>query len=397
MPPSIRSSTAMLGIALLLMPVPAEAQLGRLGRALKRAITKTAESEGDRLLREGVRCAFDDSECISRAERDGETIVLTDSQGDPLLDEDGKPVTADAARRTQRAEGGSAAGFGGVSRSFARAFETELTGNAPEIARQRDTAMVVLSTHYGGTRQPLDGAAVHASAVHAARAYRGVEEIRRELGDAVRVAPILTAISGLQYYVFDEGHRQVIAIRGTQPDNLRNWVANLVVKGAHDTVLGLDVHEGFLLATLFALRLHHLGYDVSVTTFGSPKVTTFAAFANEPVLHRLALVRLVNEGDIVHHFPPTMDGTGKRVYAHFGREWVLGSEGECTPTNLAGSLRKSAAMVLDHDLPDWSVESHGMENYLSRVAALAEQSIVCEGETEAETHQSHEEGPCAGD
>ena len=196
----------------------------------------------------------------------------------------------------------------------------------------------------------------------------------------------------------------MVAIRGTQPTELRNWVANAVVLGARDEMLSVDVHEGFLLATriievglvarldrnrpvhltghslggslatLLALRLERRGYRVSVTTFGAPKLTTFAAFASDPELHRLALVRIVNAGDVVPHFPTMMDTTGKRVYAQFGREWVLTDDGECVETNLAGSLTKSAALVLDRNMPDWSLAEHGMGTYVERLAALVDRS-----------------------
>jgi hypothetical protein len=230
----------------------------------------------------------------------------------------------------------------------------------------------------------------------------------------VHVAPVLTAITGLQYYVLDEGDKQVVAIRGTDPPDLRNWIAALVVRGARDDVLGVDVHEGFLLATrliqaglmarldqrrpvhltghslggslatLFGLRLQRLGYAVSVTTFGAPKLTTFAAFASEPALHDLDLTRIVNDGDAVYHFPPTMDTTGRRIYAQFGREWILTADGECVPTDLRSSLLKSAAMVLDDNIPAWSLDEHGVEIYVSRltksVERLAPTSVASEGE-----------------
>jgi triacylglycerol lipase len=289
------------------------------------------------------------------------------------------------------------AGGRGVAHGFLSSFETEVGRSAPEIIRERDSAMTVLSTYYGTDRQPLDAAAVYASARHAARAYENVDQIRRELGSRVHVAPIVTAISGLQYYVFDEPDRTVVAIRGTEPASIRNWVADAVIRGVRDAALGIDVHEGFLLAarivqaslvgrldkrrpvhltghslggsiaTVVGLRLKGLGYTVSVTTFGAPKITTFAAFANEPLLHRLDLVRIVNAGDVVYHFPPTMDATGRRVYAQFGREWILTEDGDCVPTNLADSLRKSAAMVLDDHMPDWSLAAHGMQVYLDRL------------------------------
>lgn len=284
---------------------------------------------------------------------------------------------------------------------IARSVERDLTAGAPEVARQRDAALAVWSAHYGNDRRPLDLSAAHASALHAARVYRDADDIRAELGVHVQVVPVITAITGLQYYVADEPDRQVVSIRGTRTAEIRNWVATAVVTGALDDVLGVDVHEGFLvavriiqvalvpqldparpvhltghslggaLATLLALRLGHLGYDVSVTTFGAPKLTTFDAFAHESRLHDLDLVRLVNAGDVVQHFPSVMDLSGTRIYAQFGREWTLTADGGCAATNLAASLTRSATIVVDKNLPAWSLDAHGMGEYVDRLARLA--------------------------
>ena len=139
-------------------------------------------------------------------------------------------------------------------------------------------------------------------------------------------------------------------------------------------------HHGSL-ATLLGLRLERRGYAVSVTTFGAPKITTFEAFANEPRLHRLNLTRIVNAGGVVHHYPATMDTSGTRVYAHVGREWTLNADGECMPTDLAVSLSKSAALVTDRNLPEWSLDEHGMATYLTRLEALVRPSDEIEVST----------------
>jgi Lipase (class 3) len=286
------------------------------------------------------------------------------------------------------------------SRSALATVARDLGGSASEIVRQREAAMAVVSEYYGDHRRPLDLSTVYESAVHAARVYESAEEIRRELGEDVRVTPILTTISGLQYYLYDAGEDQVVAVRGTKPIDIRNWIADLVVTGAVDEILRIDVHQGFLaaarvmevalltqidrhrplrlvghslggsVATLLALRLQRRGYTVSVTTFGAPKITTFAAFANDPRLHALDLTRIVNAGDVVPHFPTMMDTSGKRVYTHFGREWMLTDDGQCMPTDLGSSLAKSAALVLDKNLPAWSLDEHGMAVYLARLSNL---------------------------
>jgi hypothetical protein len=79
-----------------------------------------------------------------------------------------------------------------------------------------------------------------------------------------------------------------------------------------------------------------------------------------------------------------MDTTGRRIYAQFGREWILTADGECVPTDLRSSLLKSAAMVLDDNIPAWSLDEHGVEIYVSRltksVERLAPTSVASEGE-----------------
>jgi len=405
------SGLVALSLAVSNVSAAPESQLIGIGRAIKRGVTKTIEDDVKRLLRDGVRCVFDDEDCIARAERDGHPVVLTGDRGDPLLDDEGRPITNS---RQPGGDGGSSDAPGRPSYDFSTApvglraaVGRELKTNTPEIARHRDAAMVAASAHYGANRRSLDPRDAYASALHAARVYQSLDEIRQALGEHVEVAPVVTAITGLQFYVLDEGERQVVAIRGTRPDVLRNWVANLIVRGAPDDLLRFDVHEGFLfasrviqaalvarldqrrpvhltghslggsLATLLALRLDLLGYRVSVTTFGAPKITTFAAVANEPRLHELALTRLVNTGDMVYHFPPTMDTTGRRIYGQFGREWMLGPDGTCAPSALTASLRRSATMMLDENLPDWSIEEHGMETYVARLANLVERDGAC--------------------
>jgi OOP family OmpA-OmpF porin len=81
--------------ALLFLSVqPVEAQIFD---KLKNAATKAAEDEVadqlDRLLREGVKCVFSDLECIEKAEAEGQTVVLTDTDGEPIVDDDGALVS----------------------------------------------------------------------------------------------------------------------------------------------------------------------------------------------------------------------------------------------------------------------------------------------------------------
>jgi outer membrane protein OmpA-like peptidoglycan-associated protein len=106
-----------LVVALLFFSVqPVEAQIFD---KLKNAVTKAAEDETanqlDRMIREGFHCVFSDLECIEKAEADGQTIVLTDADGEPIVDDDGALVSdpktaAEMVGEPPAAEGPSAPG-----------------------------------------------------------------------------------------------------------------------------------------------------------------------------------------------------------------------------------------------------------------------------------------------
>lgn len=89
-----RHLPAMLLGLLPLLPVPADAQIGRrIGRALGRAAEQEVTRQLEDIVRDKVRCVFDDLECIEAAEASGKGAVLTDDSGRILVDEDGNPVT----------------------------------------------------------------------------------------------------------------------------------------------------------------------------------------------------------------------------------------------------------------------------------------------------------------
>lgn len=92
----ISSLGLLLGVALL-APMPAEAQLGglgrRIGRAAERAVERETEREVDRRVTNAMRCAFDDSACQARAKADGKDVEFVDDQGKVITDRDGNPVT----------------------------------------------------------------------------------------------------------------------------------------------------------------------------------------------------------------------------------------------------------------------------------------------------------------
>jgi outer membrane protein OmpA-like peptidoglycan-associated protein len=85
-------------MALLAVPVlaPRDAH-GQLLKRLKETVKQAAEDETlnqvDRLVRGKVKCVFDDLECIRQAEKSGKGAVLTDDDGEILVDGEGKPVS----------------------------------------------------------------------------------------------------------------------------------------------------------------------------------------------------------------------------------------------------------------------------------------------------------------
>ena len=91
---------SLLGV-LLLLPVPAVAQLGDLGkrigraaeRAAERAVERETEREVDRRVSNAMRCAFDDASCQARAKAEGKDVEYVDDKGKVITGRDGKPVS----------------------------------------------------------------------------------------------------------------------------------------------------------------------------------------------------------------------------------------------------------------------------------------------------------------
>lgn len=68
----------------------------RVQENVDEGVEKTADAiEGG--LENAVKCAVGDEECIEKAQKNGETVVLTDEEGNVKRDEDGAPVTASEA------------------------------------------------------------------------------------------------------------------------------------------------------------------------------------------------------------------------------------------------------------------------------------------------------------
>ena len=129
-----RTLLGILSISLLLAGT-GEAQVGRI---LGRAAADEARRNMERLMREGVRCVFNDLECVRRAEAEGKPVVLTDRQGEVLLDREGNAITdpsqAAAAQDTEKPGEGAWANYDfvpGEQVLFAEDFSDDDVGDFP--------------------------------------------------------------------------------------------------------------------------------------------------------------------------------------------------------------------------------------------------------------------------
>ena len=96
-------------LLLISLPAPAGAQLWK---KVKKTVRGAAETESlsqlDRMVRGKVRCVFDDLKCIERAKAGGEEVVLTNDEGDVLVDDAGAPVSDPKAAEGMMASAGDA-------------------------------------------------------------------------------------------------------------------------------------------------------------------------------------------------------------------------------------------------------------------------------------------------
>ncbi len=107
--PGFRPARPMLAalMGLVLAAGMAEAQIGRrIGRALGRAAEQETTRQLEAIVRDKVRCVFDDLECIRRAEASGKGAVLTDDDGAILVDDGGHPISDPAQAGAAARQGG---------------------------------------------------------------------------------------------------------------------------------------------------------------------------------------------------------------------------------------------------------------------------------------------------
>jgi OmpA-OmpF porin, OOP family len=81
-------------LAVLFMPQPAD---GQVLRRLRDAAARAAEREVTRQIEvrvtNVVRCAFDDLDCLARAEAEGKPVEYVNDRGEVIVDDDGAPVS----------------------------------------------------------------------------------------------------------------------------------------------------------------------------------------------------------------------------------------------------------------------------------------------------------------
>jgi OOP family OmpA-OmpF porin len=91
---SFKTAIATSVMLLLALPVVSSAQFGGiLKRRLERAAAHQVATEIETLMREGVRCVFNDLRCAEQAKSEGKTPVMTDANGNVITDDGGKPIT----------------------------------------------------------------------------------------------------------------------------------------------------------------------------------------------------------------------------------------------------------------------------------------------------------------
>lgn len=90
-----RSVLPLVALLLSALTVPsrADAQIWKkLKNTAKKAAEDQVQQEVDQLVRNKVRCVFDDPVCLEKARADGQDVVLTTDSGEILTDDQGQPI-----------------------------------------------------------------------------------------------------------------------------------------------------------------------------------------------------------------------------------------------------------------------------------------------------------------
>ena len=185
--------------------------------------------------------------------------------------------------------------------------------------------------------------------------YHEPHIIRNEFGSHVEICDF--PVSGVRVFIESkpgEDSQQWIVLRGTE--NLANVIADLKFVEREDHELGVRIHRGFddatreclpwviekidrsrpicltghslggSMAIIMAAILDVRGYEeVSVVTFGQPKITDFEGAES---LKHLDILRVVFESDPIPLLPPVLvPDQSLDTYHHFGPEIVLQEDG----------------------------------------------------------------------
>jgi len=113
--PPLAAGIALIFLALAASPDTANAQFFKnLKKTVKEAAESETNSQVDKIVRGSVQCAFDNLQCINNAEKSGQDVVLTDDEGEVLLDKKGNPVSdpEEGARIAEQSGGAARPGEG---------------------------------------------------------------------------------------------------------------------------------------------------------------------------------------------------------------------------------------------------------------------------------------------
>lgn len=151
---------SILFLALLLVTADvADAQgiLGRARRAVQRgaerAVEREAERRADRAITGAIECVLGDRACAEEAQANGQPVVYTDGEGNPV-DEGGNPVDPSTAASSAANPGeGAWANYDFVPGDrvlYAEDYESTYTGNVPDRIDFNEGVMEVVRLQGGG-------------------------------------------------------------------------------------------------------------------------------------------------------------------------------------------------------------------------------------------------------
>ncbi len=103
---TLGSFVTLVMLVTLTAPTHAEAQLNRLKKAAEGAAQQGAQNKISTAIGEAVACPVGDQACVEQAKKDGEPVVIVDDDGKVINDENGQPVTSQAAASAATEEPG---------------------------------------------------------------------------------------------------------------------------------------------------------------------------------------------------------------------------------------------------------------------------------------------------